>query len=310
MRTIGHLEGESKARAFGDYLFAQGMENQIEEDKEGWAIWIHEEEHLDRAKAELIEYRANPANPKYQQAARVATDLREKKKQDQADYENRLKKRRHLFRPMTAYGFGPVTFLLICASVVVFYLSGYGDKLDAVGSLFITRFDLSNPIGMSIFAAIHERLGHVQEILPEVKHGEVWRLFSPMLIHMSVMHIFFNMWWLRDLGSMVESRQSSWLLVLLVAGFALVSNFAQYLFHGGGFGGMSGVNYALIGYIWIRGKFDPGSGLFLHPSTVIYMIIWFFVCLIGFMGPVANVAHGAGMIAGMAWGYLSSLRYR
>ena len=76
------------------------------------------------------------------------------------------------------------------------------------------------------------------------------------------------------------------------------------------FGGMSGVVYGLLGYVWIRGKFDPGSGLYLHSYTVTMMIIWFVACLTGVLGPIANTAHAAGLVMGMAWGYLSSLRYR
>ena len=73
---------------------------------------------------------------------------------------------------------------------------------------------------------------------------------------------------------------------------------------------MSGVVYGLVGYVWIRGKFDAGSGLYLHSSTVTMMLIWFFVCLVGIMGPIANAAHAAGLVSGMAWGFLSSLRRR
>lgn len=305
MRSIGHLDSESKAKVFADYLFAQGIENEIESDKDGWAVWIHEEGDLERARAELVAFLTNPADPKYAQSAGAAQNFQDRKRKDQSDYEKRLKKRRHLFRPMTGYGFGPVTFLLICASVVVFVLSGYGDNKQAVSSLYITNY-----LSFHFFGNVFERLSHLGDLLPEIRQGEVWRLFTPMFLHFSVAHIFFNMWCLRDFGSMVEARQSSWLLVLLVAAFAAISNFAQYLFYGPGFGGMSGVDYALMGYIWIRGKFDPGSGLFLHPTTVVYMIIWFFACLVGLIPHVANVAHGAGLLSGMAWGYLSSLRYR
>jgi GlpG protein len=147
-------------------------------------------------------------------------------------------------------------------------------------------------------------------LLPEIRRGEVWRLFTPIFLHLGFLHLFFNMLWLRDLGSMVEARQSSWLLLVLVAVFAAFSDLGQYLVTGGGFGGMSGVVYGLVGYIWIRGKYDPRSGLFLHSSTVTMMIIWFFVCLVGLMGPVANTAHGVGLLTGMAWGLLSSLRHR
>jgi len=73
---------------------------------------------------------------------------------------------------------------------------------------------------------------------------------------------------------------------------------------------MSGVVYGLLGYIWMRGKFDPGSGLYLHPTTLTMMIIWFFACFTPIVPHVANAAHAGGLVMGIAWGYLSSLRYR
>jgi GlpG protein len=119
------------------------------------------------------------------------------------------------------------------------------------------------------------------------------------------------MWVLRDFGSMIEARQSPWHLLSLTVVIGAASNFGQYyLGHGPSFGGMSGVDFGLMGYIWIRGKFDPGSGLFLHPSSVTMMIVWFFACLLGFLGNIANWAHGVGLVMGMAWGYLSSWKYR
>jgi GlpG protein len=192
----------------------------------------------------------------------------------------------------------------------VFIMSGFGQKLEPVFSLYISGYDARNLTGVSIFQDLHERLAHFGDLLPEIRHGQLWRLFTPIFVHGDFLHIFFNMWCLRDFGSMVEDRQGSWLFVVLVAAFAAISNFAQFMLHGPIFLGMSGVVYGLLGYIWIRGKFDPGSGLYLHPSTVTIMIVWFFVCLIDIVHGIANTAHAAGLIAGMAWGYLSSLRYR
>jgi GlpG protein len=99
-------------------------------------------------------------------------------------------------------------------------------------------------------------------------------------------------------------------LAILVGVIAACSDLGQFLIAGPVFGGMSGVVYGLLGYIWMRGKFDPGSGLFVHPSTVTMMIVWFFACFTPIIPHVANGAHAVGLVMGIAWGYLSSLRYR
>ena len=84
------------------------------------------------------------------------------------------------------------------------------------------------------------------------------------------------------------------LAVVLVLVIAAVSNVGQYLMSGPSFGGMSGVVYGLLGYVWMQGKFNPASGLALHKQTVTLMIIWFFLCLSGLMGNIANTeANGA-----------------
>jgi len=191
---------------------------------------------------------------------------------------------------MANYGFGPLTLVLICISVAVFLLSkSGGGTVQTVPWLFISEY----------------RIG-----LPEIQGGQLWRLVTPMFIHFDFLHVFFNMLWLRDLGGMIEGRQNSLQLAILIFAIAAVSNLAQYYAAGPMFGGMSGVVYGLVGYIWTRGRYDPGSGLFLHPSTVVMASIWFLVCLVGWVGYAANAAHGAGLCVGIAWGYLSSLRYR
>ena len=74
---------------------------------------------------------------------------------------------------------------------------------------------------------------------------------------------------------------------------------------------MSGVVYGLLGYIWMRAKFDPFSGLFLHKNTVIMMLVWLVLCFTGLLGPIANLAHLFGLLIGMAAGFLfSQLRVR
>ena len=306
MRVIGHLEGAERARTFGDYLVASGIENQMEgESGDSWAVWIHNEEQLEKAKSLLKQYQENPNDAAFRASAKEAVRIREQKKEDQARYEKRQRTRRHLFQPLGGYGFGPLTFILICLCGVIFALIHYyyADSPRADQPFLISEFDFE---GGGYWSRVVARLTHG---LPEVRHGEVWRLITPILMHGDFMHIFFNMMWLLDLGSMVEGRQGTPYFALLVVVFGVFSNLVQYVFVGPYFLGMSGVVYGLLGYIWIRGKFDPGSGLLLHRSTVTMALIWLALGLSGVLG-VANGAHVGGLLIGMAWGYLSSLRHR
>jgi GlpG protein len=152
--------------------------------------------------------------------------------------------------------------------------------------------------------SISETIGG--SFLPEVRQGEIWRLITPIFIHFNVWHIVFNMLMLRDLGSLVESRRGSRVLLLLVLFIGLGSNLSQYVLQfstvGPQFGGMSGVLYGLLGYIWLRGHFDPASGLILSPMTLTVMLVWFFLCLVGIIPGVANVCHAAGLLLGMIIG--------
>jgi GlpG protein len=310
MRTIGQLDNEALARTFSDYLYVQRIENEIEPEKDGkWTVWINSEDELERAKAELEAYRLNPGGTKFKTTARAAGDLKEKEQREQAAYEKRVKERRHLFKPLAGYGVGPVTFALIFICVGVYLLRQFGSP-QAFFPLYISRMDLTNLGGLSFWQVIEVRLTHFQLELPEIQHGEIWRLFTPIFLHFSIMHIFFNMYCLYVWGSMIEGRQNGWVLVLLVLVIAPVSNAAQFFTGGPDFGGMSGVIFGLFGYIWIRGKLDPGSGLILHPSTVTMGIIWFFLCIFRVVPDVANTVHTVGLVMGMAWGWLSSLKYR
>jgi GlpG protein len=293
MRLIGYLAEESAARTFGDYLLVQGIENKIEAEREGWGVWVSDEDRIVRAVELLALFRKDPADPRYRSEAAKAERLRDKAEKVEEDYRKRVRNRRHLFRPLTGYGFGAFTFVLIAFSVAVFFLSRYGNEPERIMALFITDFS----------GGVFDRG------LPEIRRGEIWRVFTPMFIHFGPLHIIFNLLWLRDLGSMIEGRQTSWHLAIIVLVIAAASNLLQFYFGGPVFGGMSGVVYGLLGYIWLRGKFDPGSGLYLHSSTVTMMLVWFFICLLGLIPRIANTAHAVGLILGMAWGYISSLRY-
>lgn len=296
MRMIGHIQGESNAKLFSDYLYVQGIENQVESDEEPrWALWIHSEDQIDTAKKLLAEFESNPSDPRYRQGAEAAE--RQRVLDDKAEQEARKRMidgREAVVRAQIP-SIAPLTLLFIVISVLVSLISSFGDKTSTINNLFLSAH---SPDPSSVVS----RLLSMREVL----QGQVWRVFTPIFIHFGFIHLVFNMLWLKDLGSVIEKRESTGTLAILVLSIAGLSNVAQFLLHGPSFGGMSGVVYGLLGYIWIRGKFDPFSGYFVPPSTLVFMGLWFFACVLGIISNVANTVHAVGLLSGMAWGYISA----
>ena len=141
--------------------------------------------------------------------------------------------------------------------------------------------------------------------LADLLAGELWRLFTPIFVHFGALHLLFNMMWLWDLGGAIERLKGGPFLALFVAASGAASNLLQYaITRSPDFGGMSGVVYALLGYVWMQGRFNPAFGIALHRSTVAMMLAWYALCWTGWLGPIANWAHTGGLAMGVAWGFL------
>ena len=296
MRLIGHLENDKDARRFGDFLYVQGIETEFEREGNQWAIWVRSDDQVATASNLLKEFCANPNDPKYQ-AGSPAEKLRQQAKADEDAYKKRVVEGKQLFPGLASYGFGFVTYALIAGSVVVFFISHMGENIESLSKLLFKDVDFSG-------------LGRPwSRGFQELQHGEVWRLFTPILIHFGIAHILFNMLWLRDLGCMFEARLRSGYFLIFVLVVAAVSNTIQYTFgRSPVFGGMSGVNYALIGYVWIRGRFDPGAGLHIDRQSLTLALIFFGLCFTPIIPRVANYAHFSGLVLGMVWAFVDSKR--
>lgn len=148
-----------------------------------------------------------------------------------------------------------------------------------------------------LFIAVNET-----RLLEEVFRGEVWRLFTPAFLHFGPIHILFNMICLKDFGSVVEKEYGlkRYLLFFLFVG--VLSNLAQYWVMGPKFGGYSGVLFGLLGWLWVYPKINKEGLNYLPKSSVMILMIWFFLCLFGIIPQVANSAHATGLVLGMLTG--------
>lgn len=174
---------------------------------------------------------------------------------------------------------GQMTYslIIICTVIYLLSLSNLGDTL--YNSLFVSRVE--------------------SDFLAEIKRGQFWRLVTPALLHMSFLHLLFNLSLFSDLGNLIENHFGRtfylWFFILSAA----VSNLLQYFVNGPMFGGMSGVLYSMFGFIWIYKKLNSDFDFSLPKRDVWMMILWYFFCLTGILGPIANTAHGMGLVVGM-----------
>ena len=78
---------------------------------------------------------------------------------------------------------------------------------------------------------------------------------------------------------------------------------------GPSFGGLSGVVYALVGYVWWLGWLMPEKGLSLSKPIIGFMLFWLLLGYTSLMPiNVANTAHLLGLLSGCMLAYLQALK--
>lgn len=292
MRLIGKFDNEDLARTFNKHLTQLKIDNQIAIEPDGtYEIWVIWEDEVKRAEQLLSQFQSPPNEAAPRDIPPKKPLIQEQKQKEKKKEKQQQQKN----RTTPGYAVGNVTLFLIIISVMVALFSGLGQNTTFLQKFFIT--DINSDGGV-----IQWHKG-----LQEVAEGEFWRLITPIFVHFGFAHLFFNMLWIYTLGNMIEERQGSLFLGIFIAFVAAVSNLVQYLVSSPYFGGMSGVVYGLLGYSWMKCKHDPGSKIYPHRVTVYMMIVWYFLCLTGLLGRMANAAHSAGLVIGVVWGYLASI---
>jgi len=175
------------------------------------------------------------------------------------------------------------------------------------------------PLGqMSLFLMISSTLIYVLTFFPmgevlynnlkfQLNFNEIYRVLTPVFLHFGLFHILFNMLWLKDLGSIIEFTYSKILFLALFILAGVISNGLQFIFSGPEFGGMSGVIYGFLGFLWVRSNIGQELVHPLPKRDITLMIIWYFLCLFGLIPKVANWAHGGGLVVGMILGLFLNL---
>ena len=138
---------------------------------------------------------------------------------------------------------------------------------------------------------------------PVMRLGWWWTLLTAMYLHGSLLHIVFNMMWIRNLGPPVAEVYGPGRAFLLFnvagAGGFLVSNYMSGVPTIGASGSIFGLLAALIVYGRRRG------------SSVVTQQLWQWAIILGVFGfimpGINNWAHGGGFAAGWIGAHLMSL---
>ncbi|MDZ7853485.1 MAG: rhomboid family intramembrane serine protease [Halomonas sp.] len=261
-------------------LWAHRIGHRVTEESEGQVLWLVDPEQHDAMLGLLERWRqGEPLMPDKSPVARPSTG--------------------ELLGPFRQV---PVTSLALALSLVVFAAMGVlGDRV--VAALTIVPVVVTNG-GLAY--------GNLGEALAS---GQVWRLLSPAFLHFGWMHLIFNMLWLWYFGRQVEALQGSTRMLMLLVIAGIVANLAQYATGTVLFGGMSGVDFALLAYVWLMSRRAPRSGFFVPQMLVVFMLGWLvfamtdMAAMVGF-GNVANEAHLGGLVVGLVLGWYHSGRAR
>jgi GlpG protein len=186
-----------------------------------------------------------------------------------------------------------------------FLQTPYWHGLYDIAINYLTRPEYEFPFSTPMFEKIQE--------------GEIWRTFTPCLLHGNIFHIFFNMLWVVFLGKLIEERIGPMRYILFIVIAAVVSNTAQYLMSGPNFVGYSGVICGMFAFIWSRQKQAPWESYPVAPFVLTFMF-FFILCLAGiemlafitkiytkteYFPSIANTAHLIGGVTGYFLGRLN-----
>ncbi|MDM7859264.1 rhomboid family intramembrane serine protease [Alteromonas sp. ASW11-36] len=272
MRTLIEFQHEAAARLLVAQLISQNLSARYQAVDTGHQVLIEREEDWQQAVDITRAFLANPSAAQYQQNAWEFGE----QSQQIGQSGLALPSLSDILRT-------PLTSLigLFCIVVYLLLLIGGGSWIQQW--LFIIPWH----------ALVYE--------------GDWWRLFTPSIVHFSAMHIAFNLLGWFYLGAQIERKLGLSTLLLIFALTSVLANIAQLLVSGPNFGGLSGVVYALLGFVWWLGWLKPDWQLSLPKAWIGLALVWL---VIGYADvlwvSMANTAHTVGLITGcmLAWLYV------
>lgn len=286
MRCIGQVEGEEGARTLEDYLYVQGIESEVEEGNGGtWRVWVLDEDRVDEAKGLLSRYLSMPGAAEFAAARGAAAAGRGAAAAGEAK-EARARRREAAAMTAAAAGHGTrVTWATM------------GMAAAAWAAMAWARSQGGGGAASAVLAALVPKAGGIAS-------GQVWGLLTPALVHADGWSLLFNLFWFYEMGAPVERDAGPWRFAALLAGWAVATSLA-WMF-AGGWPGLYGAVYGLLGYSWTRARLDHGFRTWLTPLGAGLLAVY--AVMVALDSPGAATGMLACALLGGAGGWADARR--
>lgn len=172
----------------------------------------------------------------------------------------------------------PATFGLIAFTMLVFLVQSFSQQIRGIDLV----------------------LAWGAKIRPAIVAGEVWRLITPIFVHVGLWHFFVNMYSLYVLGPAVESffgsaRMLAFYLISGVGGVAL-SLLLSANPSAGASGAIFGMLGALVAFFFAHRKVFGRRGMAQFRHLMLVALLNLFL---GLLPGIDNWGHMGGMISGI-----------
>jgi rhomboid protease GluP len=180
----------------------------------------------------------------------------------------------------------PVTMILVGANIAVFVL------------MALSGVSLSEP-------RLDQLIKWGADFGPLSLSTQPWRVLTSNYVHIGIVHIFFNMWCLWNLGALAERVFDPWTYLLVYTASGITGSLASLWWHplvvgAGASGAIFGLAGALIAALYLGKLPIPKESV--RGTMKSLLMFAAYNLFFGLAGGIDNAAHLGGLVGGFALG--------
>lgn len=149
-----------------------------------------------------------------------------------------------------------ITVFIVSLSILFFFIGFFSNALEDIVLYYFA------PTALDIFL------------------GKYWGLFTYCFIHVNVIHLLFNLFWVWFFGKKIEFESGKLFFLVLFCTSAIISSISEIFISDSTGVGLSGIVYALFGYVLIMSLSNNSYKKYLNIKII---ILFFALPLLSFI---------------------------